>query len=726
MESEKTIRYKRAITPTVIQMEAVECGAASLAIMLWYHGRYVPLEELRIACGVSRDGSKASNILKAARSYGLEAKGYKKSFKRVQLIEGPFIIFWKFCHFMVIEGFQGDKVYINDPATGPRVISLEEFNDNYTGIALLMTPGESFEKGGNPPNIYKAIYERFSGLKKYFLYLFIAGLCLVVPGLASVAFTQIFIDKILESHEFAIEWDLLFFMGGTLLIAAVIQTIKQRCMYRLNGYLSTRFSTEFFRHIIKLPMFFHQQRNPGDVAWRVSLNDRVVQLITGPIGEAFLNIILVLFYGIAMFLFDPFIALVGIGSAILNFSLLKWINHSRGTAMTRLLQDQSKMMGYSVGALKNIETLKSTGLESDFFSQWAGYNVKFLQATQNLQQRNIILVIIPPFLQAMTIAALLFVGGTQVIEGSMTVGMLMAFQALMYHFLTPIGKLVGLGKSIQEVKGDILRLDDALRYPIDPNATVRISPEQELQKVKLDGNLEFKSVTFGYKKIEGALINDFSFDLKPGRRIALVGPSGCGKSTVAKIATGLFPPWSGEILFDGKPYQHWSPYLLSTSFASVDQDIYIFAGTVRDNVTFWDHTLPSTDLVNACKDACIYDDILHMSEGFDTLINEGGSNLSGGQKQRIEIARALARNPRLLILDEATSALDSTTEAQIMRNLTRRGCACLLIAHRLSTIRDADEIIVLDQGRIIQRGNHFSLKEKGLYQELVALESTHE
>jgi len=699
----------RVSTPTVIQMEAVECGAAALGIILGYHGRHIPLEELRVACGVSRDGSKASNIVKAAREYGLVAKGYRKEPEDLKQMKMPVIIHWNFNHFVVLEGYRKRKFYLNDPATGPRTVSEEEFDRGFTGIVLTFERGEHFKKEKRKSDFWSALYTRVAPMKAALLYVVIVSLLLVVPGLVIPVFTQLFVDDILLAglHHWLLP--LLAGMAVAALLRGVMTWLQQYYLLRLETALGVSMAGKYFWHVLRLPMEFFTQRHSGDITQRINANDRVASLLSGPLSTNFLNCLAIIFYTVIMVQYSVQLTLVAVFFAILNFVYLQRVSKVRVDENMKFLQEQGKIAGTTMAGLRMIETLKASGREGDFFTKWSGLSANLMNTQQKLSLQTETINAVPAFLSMLGNIAVLGIGGWLVMSGGMTVGMLVAFQSLMQSFMAPVNGLIQLGSQFDEVKGDLNRLDDVLRYRPDPEAARERDAACGHSVHKLTGRVELRNVTFGYSRLEPPLIENFSLVIEPGSRVALVGGSGSGKSTVAKLVTGLYQPWSGEVLFDGKPRREWDRLVLSNSVAVVDQDIHMFEGTIRENLTLWDPTVPETDIVRAAKDACIHDDIVKKPGGYDHVIEEGARNFSGGQKQRLEIARALVNNPSILVMDEATSALDPKTELLIDRNLRRRGCTCLIIAHRLSTIRDCDEIIVMDKGKIVQRGTHEQL-----------------
>ncbi|MFB2880573.1 NHLP family bacteriocin export ABC transporter peptidase/permease/ATPase subunit [Floridanema aerugineum] len=717
---------KRVKTPTLLQMEEVECGAAALGIMLGYYGRFVPLAKLRQECGVSRDGSQPASIVKAARQYGLRAKAFKKQTSQLRKMRLPAIAFWNFSHLLVIEGFEKDKVYINDPATGPRVISLAEFEQAYIGVILAMEPGPEFQKGGQAPSVLRSLLERLKTSIGAVSLSVLLGFLLVIPGLALPVFSQVFVDQILVEDR--IDWlrPLLLGMLVTTLIQAFLFSQQRRYLRHLQIKLAATMSSQFFWHLLKLPIGFYTQRFPGEIGGRVKLNDKVAQAISGSMAETIINVVMTVIYLLVMFAYNWVLTALTLFLAFINIFTLFKTGAFLEEAFMQSDKYWGKTEGVSIAGIQSMETLKASALESDFFARWAGYFAKITNAEREISVVFEIIQVLPILLTALTTTLVLAVGGWQVMNGQMSIGMLVAFQTLLISFQTPINQLMGFGTTLPTLAGNIMRLDDVLAN--DPDTLLAKNDlEVKAQKSKLSdspislkGHIELRNITFGYAKVNKPLIENFSCTIQPGQRVALVGGSGSGKSTVAKLVAGLYEPWSGEILFDGKPRNTISRSVLVSSIATVEQEVFLFSGTVRDNLTLWDTTVSDSQLRRACIDAKIQDIILAMPGGYNSELLEGGANLSGGQRQRLEIARSLINNPTILILDEATSALDGETEQFIYNNLRQRGCSCLIVAHRLSSIKDCDEIIVMDRGVVVQRGKHNELIQKGgFYAELV-------
>lgn len=715
-------------------MEAVECGAAALGILMGYYKKIRPLEELRVECGVSRDGSKASNVVRASRKYGFEAKGFKKNPEDLREMTFPLILFWNFNHFVVLEGFKGDTVYINDPAAGPRTISYDEFDVAFTGVVLDIKPGPEFVPGGTKPSMIGALIQRGKGSELALAFLIIAGLSLVIPGLVVPIFTKIFVDNYLVAGQTTWVKPLLLGMFMTLLIRGALTWIKEYYLIRLETKLSVSESGKFLWHVLHLPVVFYGQRSSGDISARVDINDKVAKIISRDLASAALDVIMVGFFAILMLFYDVVLTGIGITIAVINILVLQFVSRKRKDANMKLLMDNGKLLGTSMNGLMLIETLKASGGEADFFAKWSGYQAKVINAIQEMGASSLVLSTVPALLTSLNTVLILTVGGLRVMDGILTMGALVAFQSLMQSFITPVNNLVGMGGKLQELEGDMNRLDDVLKHDLDPglhdthnvaaeaDVTAQSSTAPATPATKLDGYLEIKDLSFGYSQLGPPLIEGFSLSLKPGMRVALIGSSGCGKSTIGKLVMGLYQPWGGEILFDDKPRKSIPREIVVNSLSMVDQDISMFEGSIKEGLTMWDGTIPDADIIRAAKDACIHDVIAARRNGYDSDIEEGGGNFSGGQLQRLEIARALVNTPRIVVLDEATSALDPITEMAVDDNLRRRGCTCLIVAHRLSTIRDCDEIIVMHQGKIVQRGKHDDLKdEEGLYSELIKM-----
>ncbi len=703
-------------------MEAVECGAAALGIILAYYDRYVPLEELRVKCGVSRDGSKASNILKAARQYGLSAKGFSKEPGDLPSLPLPMIVFWNFNHFLVVEGFSKDRVYLNDPASGPRQVSAAEFDESFTGVVLLFDKTEEFAKGDDRPSLLAGFLRRLAGSGDAVVFLFAASIMAMITGLVIPTFIRIFVDDILIGGMEGWLTPLLIGLGVTACARGGATWLQQHFLMRFETKLSVTSSCAFLSHVLKLPMDFFFQRYSGEICNRIAINDRVAQVLAGAISTNLLNLFLIVFYLFLMIQYDIIMTIVGVAAAGLNMLLLHFISRKRADNSQMLLQEQGKLYGTAMNGLQLIENLKATGSEDDFFAKWAGQFSKVLNGEQQYERYSLALTVFSPLITTLNTVIILGVGGFRIMDGQLTIGMLVAFQSLMASFMGPVNQLVSVGGTLQELKNDMNRLDDVMRYPVDNQFAGRAQMPDTLPAAsRLSGELELVNITFGYSRLQPPLIEDFSLKLIPGMRVALVGGSGSGKSTIAKLICGLYESWSGEVLFEGTPRAGLPPGVLHNSLALVDQDIHFFQGSIKENLVLWDETIDQETIVNAARDACIHEVIASRPGGYDAPVGEAGKNFSGGQLQRLEIARALAINPTILVLDEATSALDAATEILVESNIRRRGCTCVVVAHRLSAIRDCDEIIVLDAGHVVERGTHEELMAaNGNYAQLIS------
>lgn len=716
-------RRLRVDTPVILQMEATECGAASLAMVLGYFGRIVSLEELREKCNVTRDGSTAYDLIKAGQAYGLRAKGYSKEIGELASLSLPMIVFWHFNHFLVLEGFTKDCFYLKDPASGTRVLSLEEFDQGFTGVVLTFEPGPDFVKGGKRPNLFTSLRKRLRGSGPALLYIFLVGLALVIPGLLGPIYLKLFVDSVMIGR--GKDWLAPILVGMTIIlfVSGGLTWLQQFHLLRLETKITLSTSSKFLLHVLRLSIDFFTQRFGGEIGSRVAINDRVAELLSGQLARSTLNLLTVIFYTILLYIYDPLLTLVGVGMAILNFAALHFVLRKMSVVNHRVLAERGKLIGNSMNGLQMIESLKAGGGESIFFARWAGYQAKQINAEQEFAVYVRSLSVIPALFTAINAAVILGVGGFRIMSGIMSVGMLIAFQALMASFSAPINQLVNLSGRLHEVEGDLQRLDDVLGHKIDYLLAAQPPVKVSAEPSKLTGQFALNKVVFGYGNNKEPLINDFNLELRPGERVALVGPSGSGKSTISKIVTGLLEPWSGEVLLDNIERGRHPRASVTASLAMVDQNIFLFEGTVRENLTMWDSSIPEEDVVRAAKDAEIHEVIAARPGGYDSVVEEEGLNFSAGERQRLEIARALSGNPRIVVLDEATSSLDPVTEKIIDGNLRSRGCTCLIIAHRLSTIRDCNEIIVLERGRVVQRGTHDELMSaEGLYSKLISTE----
>jgi len=705
--------------PVIIQMEAVECGAAALAMVLAYHGYYEPLEKVRVQCGVSRDGSNAKYLMLAAEHYGLKCRAFRISDSAdLEQHPKPSIIFWNFNHFVVYCGRKGKTFFLNDPASGSVQVTEEEFETSFTGITLTFTPGEDFKPQGKKKNTVSSLRQRLSGAYSSLLFAFIAGFLLLVPGLMTSGFQKAFLDQILGKNMSQWMYPLLIIMAVTLCLQLLLGLLQQFALLKTNLYLAVSSSGKFLLHVLGLPIEFFNQRYPGEIASRVTLNDRVADLLSDQLATNLISAVTVFLYLIVMFAYDVPLTLLALSIMVINVVMIRVVGSRRVVLNKTIKQENGKLLGIGMSGLQLIETLKAGGRENDFFGSWAGYQAKLFNSQQKLDQSSAIVATVPTLLNSLNSTSILIVGGMRILAGDLSVGMLMAYQTLSAMFASPFNGIVNFGSQLQEIDADLDRIDDVFNYTAG-NEHKEVSG-RPLYRGKLKGKIEMKNITFGYSKVLDPILKEFNLTLEPGDRVALVGGSGSGKSTVAKLLVGIYQPWSGDILFDGMPREEIDPLAMAGSMSMVDQDIFLFEGPLLDNITMWDRTIPLNNVIQAGKDAQIHEEITRRPGSYNSMVEENGANFSGGQAQRLEIARALASNPSLLILDEATSALDPMTEMRIDKAVRRRGSTTLIVAHRLSTIRDCNTILVLDKGKIIEQGSHDELMAlDGYYSALI-------
>ena len=711
-------KSKLVKVPQVMQMEVVECGAASLTMILAHYGKWLPLEEVRAACGVSRDGSSAKMILRAARNYGLDAKGYRTS---PEGLEGkqPAIIHWNFEHFVVFRGFdRKGRACLNDPGVGPVKWPMEEFRKHFTGVCLTFEPTEKFEKGGQQTSILSYIKKNMRGSGEAFWLTFLFALIGAFVALLSPLFTRIFLDEILSGKN--ADWVKWFFIGmGALAVFQFVMVLLQsRYAKRVAGALALKSNKAYLCHLLRLPMSYFAMRHVGDLQQRLHLNQTITNSLIEVLAPQVINIGLLVLYLLLMFSYSFWLTIVGFVAAGVNLAIVQYFSTLRINLIRSMEQSEGQYFSATVSCIDNMESIKAAGAETGFFKYWSGLWAHKFNVNANADKQQAQMALLPVMANTLCSVAVLVLGAYFILQGELTVGMLMAFQGFMGSFLAPVNELVNGSQKIVEMRSQMERVEDVMKYPEDHR-----DAKKEILQGKLGGLLEMKHVTFGYSPLQPPLIEDFNLRVEPGRSVAFVGPSGCGKSTLAKLISGLYKPWSGEILFDGRPIESISNEELTNSVAVIDQNVVLFDDTIAQNIRMWDSSIEDFTVMMACNDAQIRADIVSRPEGFDTKIVKGGQNFSGGQRQRFEIATALAREPIVLIMDEATSALDPKTEDEVMKRIRYMGPTQIIVAHRLSTIRDCDEIIVMDQGQILQRGRHEELiAQEGFYQQLMKSE----
>lgn len=712
-----------ARVPVVMQMEALECGAASLAMILAYYGKWIPLEQVRLDCGVSRDGSNARNILRAARSYGLTAKGYRYEPEGLKKNgKFPCIIHWNFNHFVVLNGFQGGKAVLNDPAKGTYSVPMRTFDDSFTGICLFFEPTETFVPEGRPQSMLQYAKKRLAGAGTAIAFVTLTTVISSLIGIVTPAFSRIFLDRLLTGKN--PDWLMPFTLAlaGISALQLIVAWIQAVYSLRISGKLAMVGNTTFMWKILHMPMEFFSQRMAGDIQGRQSTNAMIAEQLVDTFAPLVLNAAMMVFYLVVMLRYSVLLTLIGLVSIFANLALSSIISKKRVNLTRVQMRDAGKLAGTTVAGIEMIETIKASGAENGFFEKWAGYQASVNTSQVRFQRMNQLLGLLPMLVSSLCSTAVLMTGVFLAMQGSFTAGMIVAFQGFLSSFLSPAMTLVSAGQTLQEMRTDMERIEDVMKYPADA-VFAENSGAEPTEYGKLSGNIELKNVTFGYSRLAEPLIKDFSLTLKPGSRVAFVGASGCGKSTIAKLISGLYRPWSGEILFDGKPLSQIDRSVFTGSLAVVDQDIILFEDTIANNIKMWDNSIEDFEMIMAARDAQLHEDIMQREGGYQYRLREGGKDLSGGQRQRMEIARVLAQDPTIIILDEATSALDAKTEYDVVRSIKDRGITCIVVAHRLSTIRDCDEIIVMEQGNVIEHGTHDELmKLGGAYTRLVSNE----
>ena len=705
-------------TPTIFQMEATECGAASLTMIFGYFGKFLPLEQMRVETGVSRDGCNAANIMRCAKKYGFEVHGYRREPEALRSIELPCIIHWNFNHFVVFEGFKGNYAYLNDPAMGRRRLTLEELDEGFTGVVLTFKPTASFQKEKKQGTSMNLIKARLKGQYSVIFQLLYVGLLLVFPGLILPVLSQVFMDDILVGGYTDWLTKLLVFMGALVLLKSALTYYRSLVLQRLRSKLTLISGNGFLRHMLRLPVSFFDQRYAGDLVERMESNTKVNEFLAGDLAETVLNIFVAVFYFFILLYYSPAMTAVGMLNIVICMAAVFVSNKMISGTTMKLQIAGGKLYGAVCAGLSITDTIKASGAEAEYSARILGFQAKQANMEQELNRYQQIAGAIPDAAGKITDALLLLVGGLLVIRGELTMGMLLAYNSLFDSFSEPVNKLVSFIQKIQTLKADLSRVEDITNYAQDERfteKTVKVGGGR-----KLSGEIELRNISFGYSALKPPLVENFNFHLRSGESIAFVGASGCGKSTVSKMVSGLYRPWTGEVLVDGVPMTQVPAEVLNASVSTVSQNIVLFSGTVRDNLTLWNPAVLEEDMIAAAKDACIHDFIMQQKDGYDYKLSEGASNISGGQRQRLEIARALAIKPTILIMDEATSALDPIVEKQILDNIKRRGCTCVIVAHRLSAIRDCNQIIVMNRGKIVQQGTHRSLRDvDGYYRNFV-------
>lgn len=728
---------KIAKVPVVMQMEATECGAASLAMVLAYFGRWLPLEQVRLDCGVGRDGSNAGNLLKAARTYGLKAQGYRCSLDGVKKMSFPLIVHWNFNHFVVLCGFKKEQAVLCDPGRGRVTVTMKEFDEAFTGIALTFEKSEAFTPGGRPRSILVFVRLRLHSALGPFLFVAAITFLIAVAGMAAPVFSRIFMDEILSGKNAAWLTPFLAALGALFLFQTAVSLLQTVCLLKIRGKLAVSANSGFMWHVLSLPIEFFSQRYAGDIAQRQQSNEGIAETLIAHLAPMALNLAMLFFYFFVMLQYSPLLTVIGLFTAVLNLAVTQYVSGKRINLARAQMRDAGKLAATALSGIEMIETIKASGAENGFFERWSGLNASVNSAEVGFAKLGSTLGILPTLLTGLANMTVILLGAALIMKGRFTVGMLLAFQGFLSAFMSPVDALLTVGQKFQEMRTSMERVEDVMNYPAD----VEYDEESETETKeadgqdhkeaakglpsfeKLRGRLELRDITFGYSRLAPPLIRDFSLTLPPGGTVALVGSSGCGKSTLAKLMSGLYQPWGGEIRYDGKLRSEIPRMVFTGSLAVVDQDVILFEDSITENIRIWDKSIEDFEIIMAARDAQIHEDIMSREGGYGVIVRENGKNFSGGQCQRLEIARVLAQDPTIVILDEATSALDARTEFEVIHSIRERGITCVIVAHRLSTIRDCDEIIVLEDGCVVERGTHEELYAKGgAYSRLISTE----
>ena len=710
--------------PVIMQLEALECGAACLCMIAAYYKKWIPLTQVRADCGVSRDGSVAKNMLNAGRAYGFKAGGYRLEPSGLKDLTLPAIIHWNFNHFVVLCGIdeKKKKVIINDPGGGRRSVTMEEFDQSFTGIALSFVPGEEFKAEGKPKSVISFAKRCLKGALVPFILATLISIAGVILNFTNPLFGKIFMDKLITGKSPEWLFPFLGIMLIVLLVQVLIGVVKSIYWLKIEGKFSITSGAEFMWHVLRLPLEFFSQRQIGDVVVRQETTGSIALTLIQKIAPMGISIASMFLYMFAMINYSWQLTVIGLAARVVNMLVVNYTSKKMLDLQRASIPTQGKLMSVTYSGFEMIETIKSTGAESGYFERWAGYVTKQNNAGVAVSKFSQFWGVIPGFIDGLTKTVLMLCGIYLIIRGNFTIGTLTAFTGYLGMFLDPVEDIMSLYQDYVGMRVDMERVEDVLDYPVD----VEFKEEDEAAKkdeTKLLGTVELKNIKFGYSKLAAPLLEDLSLTMKPGQWVALVGGSGSGKSTIAKLVMGLYKPWSGEVTFDGKLKEDIDPYKFHASVAMVDQDKIVFHDTIKNNIKMWDNSIEDFAMILSARDADIHEAIVTRPDGYNHVLKEGGKDFSGGQIQRLEIARALAQEPTVVILDEATSALDAKTEVTVMENIRKMGCTCIVVAHRLSTIRDCDEIIVLDKGKVVERGTHNELlKNEGKYKELVVTE----
>jgi ATP-binding cassette, subfamily B, bacterial len=695
-----------------MQMNAVECGAASLAMILNYYGHRVSLSQVRdVVMASGRDGISAQGIAKAARTFQLRVRAYSTEPSQFPYVQLPAIVHWNFNHFVVVEKWTPSKVHIVDPAGGRRELTAAEFDNSFTGVVLTFEPNAHFKRSRvwhmSTWRTYFQFLSTTKGLRAFLAQIFAASLLLQLLGLALPVFTQLLVDRIVPYRM----TEILPIIGLGLLIVAAAHMVTQLLRSLLLIYLQTRLDSQmmlgFFEHLLSLPFRFFQQRTSGDLLMRLGSNSIIREVLTSQTLSIILDGLFVVVYLVILLSYSALFGALVLVTSLAQLLALYGLTRAIKNLTDREIAAQSEAQSYMVETLAGIKMIKASGSEAFALDHWTNLFFKQLNASFQRNYRIALINAIINLFRTFVPLVYLWIGAVLVINGSMSLGTMLALNALAVSFLTPLASLMTTGQQLQMVSSHLDRLVDVLQA----------EPEQRLESVRepgrLTGTIQLEQVSFQYDPGSPMVLHDINLSIQAGQKIALVGATGSGKSTLAMLILGLYAPTNGQVRFDGAPLPELNMGAVRRQIGVVLQEPFIFSGSIRQNISLGNTDLSMAQIAHAAQLAHIHDDIVHIPMAYETRLAEGGTGLSGGQRQRLALARALASEPSILLLDEATSHLDAITESIVDRNLSRLSCTRIVIAHRLSTVQNADLILVLDKGRIVERGTHTELLAQG-------------
>ncbi|MEE1157929.1 MAG: ATP-binding cassette domain-containing protein [Atopobiaceae bacterium] len=707
--------------PVVLQMEELDGGAACLGMVMGYHRKWVGLDQLRIACEISRDGIQPESIRRAAENYGLDCRIESLSFEELkERTELPAIIVWNKTRYVVFCGSDRKGLCINHPAKGKQHVGEDEFRKRYAGTRLCLTPGEKFEPSGKKPGIFDHLRSVLRTHESVVRLVMVTSVLATFAAILSPVFTRIFTDYVLGQDTSSWYPGVLYAFAALIAFQLIASVINQILIIRAKGKVAATSSARFLRHVLYMPIDFFYQHKAGDLADRQNSNNEIAETLIGQLAPLLINLVMLVFYLVVMAQYNLLLTAIGAATVVVNLFVIRKVGSMRREITAAGARNRANLAAATISGIDMIESIKATGSEDGYFERWAGQHTSLANTKTQFSKKTMYLGNFPAFVQELSDYVVMFMGFILIVQGQFTAGLLLTFLQFLKAMMAPVNMLLDAGENLQIMGAAIERVNDVMECPEEEGVHAQYDAESVRNAQKLSGSIEIKDVTFGYSHSSEPLIENFSLSLAPGERVALVGASGSGKSTIAKMLVGIHKPWSGEILFDGQRIDEIPRAVFKGSLTMVDQQVVLFHDTIENNIKMWDETIEDFEMVISARDAGIHKQIVLRKGGYQMMVEEGGRNLSGGERQRIEIARVLSSDPSILIMDEATSALDARTEYEISEYVHARGITCIIVAHRLSTIRDCDEIIVLDRGKVVQRGTHEELMgEGGLYKQLI-------